>query len=120
MVNTGWKKPICIGRHAFGDQYRATDTVIPGPGKLKMVFGEIIFFSSLILMYCSGQLFFHPQTFYFLPLSILLFCFYSVPENGETPRELEVYDFKGSGIALAMYNVDEVGFLFVSSNLFSF
>lgn len=37
---TGWKKPICIGRHAFGDQYRATDTVITGPGKLKMVFGE--------------------------------------------------------------------------------
>ncbi|EOY02462.1 Isocitrate/isopropylmalate dehydrogenase family protein isoform 4 [Theobroma cacao] len=35
----GWKKPICIGRHAFGDQYRATDTVITGPGKLKMVFG---------------------------------------------------------------------------------
>lgn len=36
----GWKKPICIGRHAFGDQYRATDTVITGPGKLKMVFGK--------------------------------------------------------------------------------
>ncbi|KAL1537111.1 isocitrate dehydrogenase (NADP(+)) [Salvia divinorum] len=34
----GWKKPICIGRHAFGDQYRATDTIIKGPGKLKMVF----------------------------------------------------------------------------------
>jgi isocitrate dehydrogenase len=34
----GWTKPICIGRHAFGDQYRATDTVIKGPGKLKMVF----------------------------------------------------------------------------------
>jgi isocitrate dehydrogenase len=37
----GWKKPICIGRHAFGDQYRATDMIINGPGKLKMVFGEI-------------------------------------------------------------------------------
>uniref|UniRef100_A0A0A0KRB4 Isocitrate dehydrogenase [NADP] n=1 Tax=Cucumis sativus TaxID=3659 RepID=A0A0A0KRB4_CUCSA len=34
----GWTKPICIGRHAFGDQYRATDTVIRGPGKLKLVF----------------------------------------------------------------------------------
>ncbi|KAG5529801.1 hypothetical protein RHGRI_030246 [Rhododendron griersonianum] len=34
----GWTKPICIGRHAFGDQYKATDTVIKGPGKLKMVF----------------------------------------------------------------------------------
>ena len=37
---SGWKKPICIGRHAFGDQYRATDAVIKGPGKLKLVFGE--------------------------------------------------------------------------------
>uniref|UniRef100_UPI001CB9C826 isocitrate dehydrogenase [NADP]-like n=1 Tax=Erigeron canadensis TaxID=72917 RepID=UPI001CB9C826 len=64
----GWTKPICIGRHAFGDQYRATDTVIKGPGKLKMVF---------------------------------------VPEDGETPLELDVFDFKGPGIALAMYNVDE-------------
>ncbi|KAG6523417.1 hypothetical protein ZIOFF_013274 [Zingiber officinale] len=34
----GWTKPICIGRHAFGDQYRATDAVIKGPGKLKLVF----------------------------------------------------------------------------------
>ncbi|KAM3076699.1 NADP-dependent isocitrate dehydrogenase [Clarireedia jacksonii] len=34
----GWKKPIIIGRHAFGDQYRAKDTVIKGPGKLSMVF----------------------------------------------------------------------------------
>ncbi|KAH6825862.1 cytosolic NADP+-dependent isocitrate dehydrogenase [Perilla frutescens var. hirtella] len=35
---TGWTKPICIGRHAFGDQYRATDVVVKGAGKLKMVF----------------------------------------------------------------------------------
>ncbi|KMT17461.1 hypothetical protein BVRB_2g037990 [Beta vulgaris subsp. vulgaris] len=34
----GWTKPICIGRHAFGDQYRATDTVIKGAGTLKLVF----------------------------------------------------------------------------------
>ena len=40
----------------------------------------------------------------------IYFCFYSVPEDGEPPRELEVYDFKGPGIALAMYNVDEVGY----------
>lgn len=33
-----WKKPIIIGRHAFGDQYRATDTVIPSGGRLKLVF----------------------------------------------------------------------------------
>ncbi|MEA2116036.1 MAG: NADP-dependent isocitrate dehydrogenase [Thermodesulfobacteriota bacterium] len=34
----GWTKPIVIGRHAFGDQYRATDFLIPGPGKLTMKF----------------------------------------------------------------------------------
>jgi isocitrate dehydrogenase len=34
----GWTQPICIGRHAFGDQYRATDTVIKGKGKLTMTF----------------------------------------------------------------------------------
>jgi isocitrate dehydrogenase len=34
----GWTSPICIGRHAFGDQYKATDAVFKGPGKLKMVF----------------------------------------------------------------------------------
>ena len=40
-----WTEPICIGRHAFGDQYKATDVVIKGSGKLKMTFesenGEI-------------------------------------------------------------------------------
>ncbi|EFN59017.1 hypothetical protein CHLNCDRAFT_55969 [Chlorella variabilis] len=34
----GWKKPIVVGRHAFGDQYRATDFVVDGPGKLEMIF----------------------------------------------------------------------------------
>src|SRR5215831_6195922 len=34
----GWQKPIVVGRHAFGDQYRATDTVIPGPGRLTLNF----------------------------------------------------------------------------------
>jgi len=34
----GWTEPICIGRHAFGDQYKATDTVIKGRGTLKMSF----------------------------------------------------------------------------------
>ncbi|KAM3286709.1 isocitrate dehydrogenase [Capsicum chacoense] len=74
----GWKKPICIGRHAFGDQYRATDAIIKGPGKLKMVF---------------------------------------VPENGEAPMELNVYDFKGPGIALAMYNVDQSIRAFAESSM---
>jgi isocitrate dehydrogenase len=34
----GWLKPIIVGRHAFGDQYRATDTVIPGPGRLTLTY----------------------------------------------------------------------------------
>lgn len=34
----GWTKPICIGRHAHGDQYKATDVVIPGSGIVKMVY----------------------------------------------------------------------------------
>ena len=34
----GWTKPICIGRHAFGDQYKAADTVTNGKGKLTMTF----------------------------------------------------------------------------------
>jgi isocitrate dehydrogenase len=34
----GWKYPICIGRHAFGDQYRATDFVTKGKGKLTITF----------------------------------------------------------------------------------
>ncbi|MEE8499046.1 MAG: NADP-dependent isocitrate dehydrogenase, partial [Kiloniellales bacterium] len=34
----GWTEPIVIGRHAFGDQYRATDFRVPGPGKLTMTF----------------------------------------------------------------------------------
>ncbi|XP_031501102.1 isocitrate dehydrogenase [NADP]-like [Nymphaea colorata] len=74
----GWKKPICIGRHAFGDQYRATDMVIKGPGKLKMVF---------------------------------------VPENDNSPVELDVFNFKGDGIAMAMYNVDESIRAFAESSM---
>ncbi|CAN8027750.1 unnamed protein product [Ixodes persulcatus] len=35
---TGWIKPIVIGRHAFGDQYKATDFVVPGPGTLEIKF----------------------------------------------------------------------------------
>ncbi|MGH0135351.1 UNVERIFIED_CONTAM: hypothetical protein FKN15_075428, partial [Acipenser sinensis] len=34
----GWLKPIIIGRHAFGDQYRATDFVVPGPGRVEMMY----------------------------------------------------------------------------------
>ena len=62
-----WTAPICIGRHAFGDQYRATDFVVKGKGKLTIKF--------------EG-------------------------ENGEV-IEHEVYQFKGDGVALAMYNTDE-------------
>jgi isocitrate dehydrogenase len=32
----GWTDPIVVGRHAFGDQYKATDFLVPGPGKLTM------------------------------------------------------------------------------------
>ena len=34
----GWTHPIVVGRHAFGDQYKATDFRVPGPGKLRLVF----------------------------------------------------------------------------------
>ena len=37
-IISNWNKPIVIARHAFGDQYQATDTLIKKPGKLKMVF----------------------------------------------------------------------------------
>lgn len=37
IVST-WEEPICIGRHAFGDQYKASDMIIPGPGKLELCF----------------------------------------------------------------------------------
>ncbi|MEO8766312.1 MAG: isocitrate dehydrogenase (NADP(+)) [Ginsengibacter sp.] len=63
-----WTAPIIVGRHAFGDQYRATDTVIKGKGKLTMSF---------------------------------------TPEGGAEPQVFEVYDFKGDGVALCMYNTDE-------------
>jgi len=68
---TGWTKPIVIGRHAHGDQYRATDFVVPGPGKLEVKW---------------------------------------TPRNGSNnngPLTFEVFDFEGSGIALAMYNTDQ-------------
>jgi isocitrate dehydrogenase len=64
----GWTKPIVVGRHAFGDQYRATDTVIPGEGSLTLTF---------------------------------------TPKDGSDPIELSVYDFPSSGVALAMYNLDD-------------
>ena len=64
----GWKKPIVIGRHAFGDQYRATDIPISGPGKLVMRYE---------------------------------------PADGGEVIEHEVFDFEGTGVALAMYNLDE-------------
>ncbi|WP_067736200.1 NADP-dependent isocitrate dehydrogenase [Novosphingobium naphthalenivorans] len=63
----GWTDPIVVGRHAFGDQYKATDTLIPGAGKLRLVFDG---------------------------------------ENGEK-IDLDVFDFPGAGVAMAMYNLDE-------------
>ncbi len=63
----GWTHPIVVGRHAFGDQYRAKDTLIPGPGKLRLVF--------------EG-------------------------EDGEK-IDLDVFEFQSSGVAMAMYNLDD-------------
>jgi len=63
----GWTDPIVVGRHAFGDQYRATDFLVPGPGKLRLVW--------------EG-------------------------EDGKV-IDREVYDFKASGVAMSMYNLDD-------------
>ena len=63
----GWTKPIVIGRHAYGDVYRATDFRVPGKGKLTISF---------------------------------------VGEDG-TRIEHDVHEFKGGGVALAMFNLDE-------------
>jgi isocitrate dehydrogenase len=63
----GWTKPIIVGRHAYGDQYRATDFQFPGKGKLTVRFeGE------------DGKIIEH-----------------------------EVFDSPGSGVAMAMYNLDD-------------
>ena len=63
----GWTQPIVVGRHAFGDQYRATDFRFPGKGKLTIKF---------------------------------------VGEDGEV-IEKEVFQAPGSGVTMAMYNLDE-------------
>jgi len=72
----GWTKPIVIGRHAFGDQYKATDKVIKGKGTLTMAFTN---------------------------------------EAGETTT-WNVYDFKGDGVAMSMYNTDESIYGFAHSS----
>jgi isocitrate dehydrogenase len=64
----GWTQPIVIGRHAFGDQYKATDFVVPGAGKLTMTF---------------------------------------TPKDGGAPISHEIFEFKASGVAMGMYNLDE-------------
>ncbi len=63
----GWTSPIIIGRHAFGDQYKATDFKVAGAGKLTMTF---------------------------------------TPADGSAPQEFEIFDFKGPGVAMGMYNVE--------------
>ncbi|KAJ1926276.1 Isocitrate dehydrogenase [NADP], mitochondrial precursor (Oxalosuccinate decarboxylase) [Tieghemiomyces parasiticus] len=64
----GWTNPIVIGRHAFGDQYKATDFVVDRPGKFEILF---------------------------------------TPADGSEPQRMEVYDFPGRGVGMAMYNVDD-------------
>jgi isocitrate dehydrogenase len=61
-----WSQPIVIGRHAYGDIYRATETKIPGPGRLTLVY---------------------------------------TPTSG-APVEMEVFDFKGPGVAMGMHNTN--------------
>lgn len=63
----GWTQPICIGRHAHGDQYKATDFVVPGPGTAELVFTN-----------AAGE-----------------------------KQSFTIFNFKGPGVALAMYNTDE-------------
>ncbi|MCF2519801.1 NADP-dependent isocitrate dehydrogenase [Dyadobacter sp. CY351] len=76
---TNWSAPIIVGRHAFGDQYKATDFVVPGKGKLTIKF--------------EG-------------------------EDGNV-IEHEVYQFKGPGVAMGMYNIDESirGFAYACFNV---
>jgi isocitrate dehydrogenase len=73
----GWKEPIVIGRHAFGDQYKAVDFKAPGPGKFTMTFA---------------------------------------PEDGSEATTFNVFDFKGPGVIMGMYNTDEsiIGFAHAS------
>ncbi len=63
-----WTNPIVIGRHAFGDQYRATDFKVPGKGKMKIVWES---------------------------------------DDKKNKIEHDVFSFPSSGVALAMYNLDE-------------
>ena len=64
----GWNKPIIVGRHAFGDQYRATDFRFEGKGTLTISFQ---------------------------------------PEDGSEAQSFEVFQAPGSGVAMAMYNLDD-------------
>ena len=65
---TNWTAPIIVGRHAFGDQYKATDAVFKGKGKLTMTF---------------------------------------TPEDGSEIQSFDVFNFKGNGVGMAMYNTEE-------------
>ena len=62
-----WSQPIVIGRHAYGDIYRATETKIPGPGKVTMMY---------------------------------------YPDGGK-PVEMEIFEFKGPGVAMGMHNTNK-------------
>ncbi|BDI23789.1 NADP-dependent isocitrate dehydrogenase [Herbiconiux sp. L3-i23] len=64
----GWNKPIIVGRHAFGDQYKATDFRFDGPGTLSVSFQ---------------------------------------PADGSEAQSFEVFEAPSSGVAMAMYNLDD-------------
>ncbi|KAJ5682719.1 isocitrate dehydrogenase protein [Penicillium macrosclerotiorum] len=65
---SGWKKPIIIGRHAYGDQYKGQDFVVTGPGTLEIVY---------------------------------------TPDDGQPETRIEVFKYKGAGIAQAQPNTDD-------------
>ncbi|KAG8365305.1 hypothetical protein BUALT_Bualt18G0090700 [Buddleja alternifolia] len=99
----GWTKPICIGRHAFGDQYRATDLVVQGAGKLKMVF--VLILDGSVRDTCPSHCF---ALHFDFPKGRKVTRHLAVPSSADKSIELEVFDFTGcGGVALSMYNTDE-------------
>jgi isocitrate dehydrogenase len=90
----GWTKPIVIGRHAFGDQYRATDLVVPGEGKLTLTFTPKGDTTPGGTPRDGG----HPEGEHHQS---------GTGKPASEPIELDVYDFPGPGVAVAMYNLDE-------------
>jgi isocitrate dehydrogenase len=109
----GWTKPIVIGRHAFGDQYRATDMVVPGPGRLTLTFtpaaGSGAGGGGNAGEPGSGGNAGEPGGAGNAgePGSAGNAGEPGIAGKAAEPIELDVYDFPGGGIAMAMYNLDD-------------